>query len=150
MMTPGTYLRKRREAAGLGVIQVAATLAIYSMMPRSTNPRAVIVQRLNRAEEDLEPLNRAQLGLLRTAGFSLDIDVYLQLVDLHADPANPDLPRPAVCRECACSWNDACLVNGRGCCWVEQPNPARDGLCTRCLHLNSARPAPVLTQGLPA
>lgn len=156
MMSPGTYLKKRREAAGVGIIQASATLAAFSMAQRLANPRAVIAQRLNDAEADLEPLNRGQLGLIRAQVFRLDIGIYQQLVDLHSDPGNPDLPRPQICRECACSWNDACLVDGGGCAWAEEPTRDRDGLCTRCLRENAihaeARQVPMLTlvEGAPA
>lgn len=138
-MTPGTYLRKRRAAAGLGVLQAAADLACLAMLPRAANQRAAIANRLNAAEADALPLGAGELALIRDFAFPLDPEIYQALLALHADPDNPDLPRPAVCGECACSWYDACAG---GCYWARHPSRAADGLCSKCLRQNALTAQP--------
>jgi hypothetical protein len=149
-VTPGQYLRNRREAARLGTIQAAAHLALLASLPRARNQRAAIASRLNAAEADELTLGAGELALIRDWAFPLDPAVYLQLADLHADPGNPDLPRPAVCRECGCSWTDPCLMVAPfgSCCWAEQPTRERGGLCSRCLRVKAATIAPVLVSNI--
>ena len=116
VLSPGTYLRKRREAMGLGIRQAAANLAASPWALK--RPTA-------EDERDLFTVDHARL--LRNV-VSLDIEVYAQLLAVHADPDNPDLPRPQVCRGCACSWMDACLTDRGPCAWAEPD------LCTGCLR----------------
>jgi hypothetical protein len=146
VMTPGTYLRKRREAAALGVIQAAAELANLAMLPRATNQRSAIAIRLNAAEANELMLGAGELALIRDWAFPLDPKVYAQLVAIRADPHNPALPHPGLCGECACSWDDACQVTdyGHGCHWVERPSRHADGLCSACLRANAVTVEPVL------
>lgn len=129
VMTPGTYLRKRREHARLGLRQAAATLATlpWAIRPVGTRDLARLAIRLASAEDDTAHFSVAQVQLLRNV-FAFDVEIYCQLVDLHAAGPGSDLPIPQVCRHCACSWHDACLTDQGACAWAEPD------LCTACLR----------------
>lgn len=129
-LSPGTYLRKRREALRLGVKQAAANLAASPWAVRRATPDEVnrLMHRINAAEADRQPFTVDQARLLGNV-FSLDIGVYEKLLALHADPTNPDLPHPQVCRGCACSFMDACVTDRGACSWAEPD------LCTACLRV---------------
>ena len=102
-MSPGTYLRKRREAADLSVDDVAA------MLP--TEPRTAALSRaewLRRIEADVVPIGNDVAAALRYA-FAFDASVLRRLEDLRTSPG---LPEPRLCRICACSEYDACLPDG--------------------------------------
>lgn len=132
-MSPGSYLRKRREAARLSLSDVARLVA---KLPWPVGPAAAaeverVRIRLAAAECDSEPFAVSQAELLRHA-FRLDLTVYAQLLDLHAAGAGTfaafGLPVPRVCRSCACSWHDACSTAFGPCAWtVNEPD-----LCTAC------------------
>jgi hypothetical protein len=82
-MSPGTYLRKRRDAAALGVIQAAASLATLAWpRPVSVQEQARLSLRINDAEADVRPFALKELELLRNV-FAFDVQVYLQLVAIH-------------------------------------------------------------------
>jgi len=151
-MTPGTYLRKRREAAGLGIRQAAATLAtLGASLGRGRATRADdrmvsrLAYRMTQAEDDELPFPTDQAEFLANV-FPMDAQVYSQLVALHyAGPASPrralndavalvDLPVPPVCRRCACSWNDACVDDRGPCSW----SPHDPDLCTSCERKEAA------------
>ena len=127
-MTPGTYLRMRREAAGIDVTDVASGLAVLPWAIRRVGAaeRDELALRVAAAEEDRLPYTRPQAELLRNV-FAFDVDVYHQLLMLHFagdDPrARVGLPVPQLCRDCACSWYDPCPG---GCAWAEED------LCTAC------------------
>lgn len=155
-MSPGTYLRKRREAARLGIRQAAATLAVLGASlgrGRATRADDRMVSRLSlrlvQAEDDELPFPTDQVGFLANV-FPIDAQVYSRLVALHyAGPrtstssprrilndaaALVDLPVPRTCRRCACSANDACVDDRGACAWS-----ARDpGLCTCCTRKEAA------------
>lgn len=151
-MSPGTYLRKRREAAGLGIRQAAANLATLGLSfarGRATRAdhqtEARVALRLTMAEDDELPFPTDEAEFLGNA-FAFDPQVYSQLVALHyAGPASPrralndaialvDLPVPQLCRRCACSWNDACVDDHGPCSW----SPHDPDLCTSCERKEAA------------
>lgn len=132
VISPGAYLQKRREAAGLGLLQAAANLAALPWAvgrPGSDQIRQ-LQHRLTAAEEDRQPFTLAQAELVR-AVFPFDVGIYLQLVDLHDNGAVAGQALPQLCRSCACSWNDPCevRVGNRtiGCAWSSDA-----ALCTAC------------------
>ncbi len=118
-LTPGAYLARRRQAAGLSIDDIAAMIA--------TDPR--LDQRARRAwlaqmEADLSPISiESVTALSHCFAFSR---LVLQRLGNHArEPERFDPPR--VCRACACSELDACLsTEGPACAWAE------DDLCTAC------------------
>ena len=120
-MSPGTYLQKRRKAAGLSIAAVAIHVA-----PNSRDLDRTI-DALGRLEADeLHPGDAFLVQLLRTA-FAFDSYVYQQLVDLRLTDPGSMLPRPQVCDRCACSWHDPCQhADGEACHW------AADNLCSAC------------------
>lgn len=133
-LTPGAYLAKRRAAAGLTVADVAERL---SSEPRiSERDRAAFIESI---EADVVSPTIITLSALRMI-YPFDIAV---LAHLAADPAEATGPQPRLCRECACSENDACIDrHGSGCWWVEED------LCIACApgrfgHLAFAGPRDV-------
>lgn len=141
-MSPGTYLQKRRAAAGLSLAEVSRTLAGYLAFGQPIFCPEVVESRLARAEGDVESLPLGLVEILVNV-VPLDPAVYGQLVDRAlADPDTcAELPLPQLCRACACSFLDPCLPNpsrsgeaGHTCHWAEPD------LCSHCAP---ARPAPV-------
>lgn len=120
-MRPGTYLQKRREAALLSVRDVAL------LMADDLTCVAEVVQRIEEAESDEKGLHGGFAGKLHNV-FSFDLEVYLILAALRADP-KAEIPLPQICRECGCTWHDACWHPDHGsCAWVDG-DPT---LCTHC------------------
>ena len=105
VLSPGTYLRKRREAMGLGIRQAAANLAASPWALKRPTPEEItrLMQRIGAAEDERDLFTVDHARLLRNV-VRLDIEVYAQLLAVHAEADNPDLPRPQVWRGCACSW----------------------------------------------
>ena len=128
MLSPGAYLRKRREAAGLGIPVVAIELARLPMARRIPNvvQLAELAGRIERAETGAEPLTRPQAELLR-AVYPFEPEIYLRLIAFVANPAIA-LPVPSLCRECGCSWHDACVDEHGPCAWADES----ESLCTAC------------------
>ena len=117
-MTPGTYLRKRREAAGKTVELVMAEIG--------TVPRIAELDRqdwLRRIEADQAPIGTLTAAALSHA-IRFDFEILEQLTDLYE--CNADLPEPQLCRVCACSYMDPCMSGLTGCHW-EEPD-----LCSHC------------------
>jgi len=119
-MSPGTYIAKRRTAAGLSIGEVAAALA------RFPGERQRLLVLLGELERDSIHVTRSMLDRLRRC-FRFDVLVAEQLLDLHlSGDAAEVLPHPQLCRACACSWHDPCETDDGPCAWAE-----RD-LCTSC------------------
>jgi len=127
-LSPGTYLRKRREAARLGQLQAGASMAAmpWSVGRRSAQERARCAARLAAAERDDMPFSRPEADQLRNI-FAFDVEIYFQLLELHFAGPGSGLPQPQVCRSCACSWHDACETASGPCAWTEDPE-----LCSAC------------------
>lgn len=120
MMTPGSYLAKRRRAAGLSIDDVAAMV--------STSPRLAKIDRhawIERVEQDVAALSPDVVFALRAA-FNFQIWVLAQLIEYRtygkADPL------PHLCASCGCSDRDPCIDpdNHDACAW------ATEDLCTSC------------------
>lgn len=139
-LSPGAYLRHRREAAMLSIADVADMF--------HTQPRWSEIDRidwLGRIEADVEQPTFRTIVALRSC-FSFDIDVLGDLVAIaHGAAIDP----PRLCRICACSEFDACSIGddapASGCGWA-----ARD-LCTACAPPEPPQPGdPVAAIGLVA
>ncbi|MES2042572.1 MAG: helix-turn-helix transcriptional regulator [Pseudomonadota bacterium] len=138
-LIPGAYIRKRREAAGLSIADVAARFV--------TTPESSELDRihwLTQIEAGILPATFATLTALR-AMFRFDWDV---LEHLEAITTGRNCPPPQLCRVCACSEYDACLEqSGRTCAWAEPD------LCTACAHpgcIDNAASAPRPSNDPPA
>lgn len=140
VLTPGAYLRHRREAAMLSIGDVADMF--------HTQPRWSEIDRidwLGRIEADVEQPTFRTIVALRSC-FSFDIDVLGDLVAIaHGAAIDP----PRLCRICACSEHDAgpdkLCAPGLGCSWVEQD------LCSTCATPVPPQPGdPVAAIGLVA
>jgi hypothetical protein len=68
-----------------------------------------------------------QAALLRRI-FRFDLSVFELLLVHHSALTPSDLPEPQICRECGCSWHDACVRSGTPCAWM----PGDPTLCTAC------------------
>jgi len=144
-MAPGTYLKKRREAAGFSVSQVAAALA---GMPERIRPlRAkdfeLLEEQLLAVEADDAPLTMPQAALLHRV-LHFDLNIYELLLLRHFCECPTDFPEPQICRVCACTWNDACETERGPCAWM----PGDQTLCTAC-HDRTAIGGGVALQGEP-
>lgn len=145
-MTPGTYLRKRREARGLTLAEAAGRLAARWNRPVSPAELARLEARFAAAEADRAHLDHGAAIELSDA-VPLDPRVYVELVDLHAD-ARCGLPEPQVCRECACSWHDPCLeptadgLHRLPCAWADPLAAPDEALCTACERRLARAPLP--------
>jgi hypothetical protein len=126
-MSPGTYIRLRRESAGLDLNQVGAALG------RTPAARADVRRDVFLLEEDRPPASpqRDHLHTIaRLRGlFPFDTDIALVLIGFAADPAS-DLPSPRICTGCGCTWNDGCgkREGVRFCCWRDDDTDR----CTAC------------------
>jgi transcriptional regulator with XRE-family HTH domain len=113
MITPGQYLRKRREAAGLSIDDVAERIA--------TVPRwAEHLRRgwLEQIESDDMPASFNTVVVLHQV-MKFDLGV---LVALTAEKCEA----PQLCVVCACSEADPCVGQSGPCAWVDVD------LCSAC------------------
>jgi hypothetical protein len=145
-MAPGTYLRKRREAAGFTVPRVAAALAgapdrIRPIRPRDFQLLEVVLEAV---EADLLALTLPQAALLHRI-FRFDLTTLELLMLHHGEVPISDLPLPQICRVCACTWHDACETEHGPCAWT----PGDPTLCTSCRD-PAALCAAAAPQGEPA
>lgn len=128
-MTPGTYLAKRRQAAGLSLGEVAEAIAAlpWTLRTPTSGEIAQLVARLELAEADRDNLTVPQAELLRNC-FRFEVDIYERL--LWQQCGADDLPMPPLCRHCACSWCEPCRdPSGAGACmWVAED------LCSACVR----------------
>ena len=101
-MSPGAYLRKRREAAGLTLADVAARVVTEPRMPE--HERAEWLRLL---ETDAMPPSARTIAVLRQVeGLRFSGEVLDRLIDL--DYFDAKLPAPPICPLCGCSWFDPC------------------------------------------
>lgn len=129
-MTPGTYMRLRRGAAGLTIESVAMAAGV------SPAERAAAQVELRALEAgDPAPDNHMTLvgRLAAVQAFRFDPAIYAALVGLQADPA---LPCPPICRGCGCTWNDACIGARGPCSWADET----ETLCSVCLDADFDHP----------
>ena len=120
-MTPGTYLRLRREAAGLTMDDV-----VMLITPDEARwPLALLLTFAIEIDEVLP--SSSELQSLRFA-YPFDRYVFRQLVG-RLDP------KPEICGVCACTALDPCASEtGDTCGWA---TPAHD-LCTACATLGAS------------
>lgn len=136
MFTSGTYLHKRRLAAGLSIEEVAARVAAMSwQLGLDASDPARLAAFLREVEADNNNLTYGAAITLRGV-FAFDVEVHWHLLVQRFDPESRDLPRPKLCRQCACSFHDACEVDGQPCAWSD----ADPTLCTACERAGAARP----------
>lgn len=153
-MLPGDYLAKRRTMSGYSLPSLARDLMLltdFGGRPRLGDFNRLKL-RLDMAESGHTHLSDDTITLIGNF-VALDISVYRQLVDLAEAERkgqtlrHAHLPRPQVCRTCACSFFDPCderdlaSLGGRlaapgetACHWAE------DDLCSRCDRIEPSSP----------
>ncbi|PZQ56245.1 MAG: hypothetical protein DI555_06425 [Novosphingobium pentaromativorans] len=136
-MSPGAYLQKRRVAAGLEVVEVAAALVAFGrpIRPITDSDILALEHRLFAAEENDPCLTPVEASLLRRI-FAFDAAVYELLFLRHFAGAGCTLPEPHICRDCGCSWLDACRTSSGPCSWTSSSSD----LCTGCLTDDQVQP----------
>jgi len=121
-LTPGAYLKMRRCAALLSVADVAAKLATAPRL--AEHARAELIELI---EAEAAPASFSTLAAFSNV-YSFDFDV---LAALERIKLSADIPMPQLCRFCACSTYDPCVI-GPGhicastCSWAEYD------LCSSC------------------
>ncbi len=118
-LTPGAYLKRRRQAQRLSLEEVAAALPTEPHLPAHDR-----VAWLERIEADVMPATAHTIAALRTV-YRFDVSVLVTLAAIARGEWSPDRA-PQLCRICACSWSDPCTHAGEACGWS-----TRD-LCTAC------------------
>jgi transcriptional regulator with XRE-family HTH domain len=126
ILTPGAYIKHRRQAQLLSLQDVADKLG--------TDPRIPAHERvawLERIECDIVPAGIDTIDALRRV-FRFDRAVLATLAAI-ARGERDLVHYPRICRICACSYRDACIACSAGghaeaCAWV----PGED-LCTACV-----------------
>ncbi|MGY2732362.1 helix-turn-helix domain-containing protein [Sphingomonas sp. UYP23] len=118
-ITPGAYLKMRRQAQGFSIEDVAARIA--TELHLSERMRVLWIKSI---EGDVMPATFRTIVALRQI-FRFDLTV---LAQLEAIGQGVDIPHPPLCRICACSERDPCFdADGSGCWWVLD-----DLLCNVC------------------
>lgn len=165
-MSPGTYLRKRREAAGVSLDLAAVAFVPWPDPPNdasfialaSAAAKSVAVRVLSGV--NLLELVRTAAGLIaeleadqRVVDRSitrclanivpLDVEIYDALVALHL---GVHVPLPQICRHCGCSWHRPCIdrvESGIPGCFAEHScswSETDPDLCTVCERKAAAQP----------
>ena len=131
-ISPGTYVRLRREHAGWTLDQLALQLG--------TRPGSADIRTELDALEADAPGDHLALVWRLVHVFRIDPHIYLALAGHAADP-DSGLPSPRICRGCGCSWNDPCRIESNGpddgepCSWAGDSD-----WCTACAQ--RAAPTP--------
>ncbi|MFN3819918.1 hypothetical protein [Blastomonas sp.] len=134
LMSPGTYLRKRREAAGISLDlaavafvpwgrpgDITARIGGEQMTGADFDPAVraagivgdldlismvrTISAKLTELEADQRHVDRTITTCLARI-VPLDVEIYDALVALHLGVS---VPLPQICRECGCSWHRPCV-----------------------------------------
>lgn len=131
LMSPGTYLRKRREAAGVSLDLAAVAFVPWStpgdiavrmggeqLTGQSFDPTVrlaadndlilmvrAIARRIAELEADQRHVDRTITGCLARI-VPLDVEIYDALLALYL---GVEVPLPQICRECGCSWHRPCI-----------------------------------------
>lgn len=121
MMTPGTYLKLRREAAGISITDVAGMV--------TTDPRYGEIDKvawIQRLEADVAEMS-PDVIIAMSKLFRFSRTVVLQLVTLRSYGPGSGV-EPRICHLCGCTEHDACLdqTTGHGCAW------SGPDTCTSC------------------
>lgn len=114
-MTPGTYVRLRREARRVTLFDLS--LALETAPPVSARTR---VEWLQQMEADIAPISMLTAVTLADL-LCFDLVALCRLIAISEGAV--DVVVPAICQRCGCSDQDACLG---GCSWVEPD------LCSNC------------------
>jgi len=126
--TLGDYLKRRREFCRISIGEVAHLMAGLASSPQLARGFAEQIEQLETSGQCRVNLASLLHGL--RIAFRFDPAIALQFAQ--RDPDNPDLPMPAICRVCACSWADPCTDrSGSPCGW------ATADLCTSCAEQRS-------------
>lgn len=138
-MSPGTYLQKRRVAAGFTVEQLAVALGVMPGKVREIRAGDFerLKERLVAAEEDRTIHTSLQAALLRRV-FHFDLGVYELLLLRHCCETPTDFPEPQICPGCAASWLDTCTCPAAPAA-APAANPT---ICTVCRDRAQARVSP--------
>lgn len=131
-MTPGDYIRLRREAARLSIDDVAGMVSDRAAAAASVKVRL-------EALEANDPMSAAELTLVDDliGAFPFEPAVYWMLVGRHAG-GDADAPIPGVCRVCGCTWADPCIgEHHETCSWAD----ATTTLCSACVDAVPANDA---------
>ncbi|EJU14802.1 hypothetical protein LH128_01824 [Sphingomonas sp. LH128] len=139
-MSPGTYLQKRREAAGLTVEQLAVALGVSpgTIRPIRGGDFDRLKARLLAAEKGNPSLTMQQAALVRRI-FHFDLSIYELLLIRESCETPSDFPEPQICSGCGASWLDTCACPAAPAAALA-PNPT---ICTVCRHRESiAGPVP--------
>lgn len=120
-MTPGTYMRLRRQYAGLSIETLARAIAV------NADISSQLTEMLKQAEEDSIPIGSpGSARIQKIIGF--DAEIYDRLVAIRF---GHNLPIPQICKSCGCSWNDPCIDAETGpCSWSDHDS----NQCTCCAH----------------
>lgn len=120
-MSPGTYLAKRRQAAGLSIEDVAARITSDPRL--GEHERAEWLRQIER-DEAMATLDVA-FALKPVFSFS---PVMLYILGVQYAHGAPLLDPPYLCANCACSEADPCIdpATQSTCGW------SASDLCTRC------------------
>lgn len=122
-VTPPQYLKLRRQAAGLSILQVAERIA------PTARDRSEAIALVTMLEQPGTTARRTETLSAFQSAFPFDPDVYQQLVN------DPPAWHPAICRSCGCSQWDPCCSDDACCAWAEP------GRCTRCADAGIAAAA---------
>lgn len=134
-MTPGTYLRLRREAAGLSIEDLAIRIDTTPKVPARSRGELIDLIESDTAAINAEFVDA--LSVMRTVGeIEFDRHVLIQLVAIHAGAA---IAVPEICRSCGCSWNDPC---GAGCSWATADHDWCSACAAEAVDSALAEPSP--------
>lgn len=125
-LTPGAYLKHRRQAARLAIDDLAAALATEPRIAQHVRADWIV-----QIEADVMPASFATIVALRCA-FAFDLHVLERLALING---GADLEAPRLCRICACSDDDSCSVGVWPCSW------ATKDLCSSCVTVAPAMAA---------
>jgi transcriptional regulator with XRE-family HTH domain len=120
--SPGSYIKTRRTAQQLTLLDVAARIGTHPHVPEHDR-----VAWLERIEADLVPASINTIDALHSV-FRFDRSVLASLAAIARGERDP-IHTPRICRICACSWRSPCTQGGEACAWVEGQD-----LCTACDH----------------
>ena len=125
-ITPGAYLKRRRQAQHLRLSDVAARIGTRPHVPEHDR-----IAWLEKIEADIVPASIHTIDAL-SAAYRFDRSVLATLDAIARGVRDPE-HAPRLCRVCACSWRDACITavdghHAEGCAWVQG-----EDLCTGCV-----------------
>lgn len=158
-MSPGTYLRKRREAAGLS-LELAALAFVpwgrpvvfakaWTISDRDELLPMIrmVANRIDELERDLWVTDRTFTSVLARF-IPLDVEIYDRLTVL---TAGIDIGMPQICKSCGWTWAIAETYRVESCipgCFAEHANHFSDidpDLCAACAQRAAdASPAPIM------